>query len=45
MSDIQADAFRFWFHSKYDVTEMNDNQLAISLEIDGEKIPTFILMI
>jgi hypothetical protein len=42
MSDVQIDAFKFWFNSKYEVTELDDNQLAISLERDGQKIPTFI---
>jgi hypothetical protein len=42
MSDIQAEAFEFWFRSKYNAEKISEIQLAFTLEIDGEKVPTFI---
>jgi hypothetical protein len=42
MSNTQVEAFEFWFSNKYNAEKIGEDQLAFTLEIDGEKVPTFI---
>lgn len=42
MSDTEIEAFQFWFRHKYNAEKLSENQLAFTLEIDREKVPTFI---
>lgn len=44
MNDEAADAFLFWFASKYGAENLGENLWAFTLETGGQRVPTFLFM-
>lgn len=42
--DVESEAFVFWFASKYEAQNIGDNLWAFSLDVEGQKVVTFLFM-
>lgn len=42
MSSVSSEAFIYWFVSKYDAKEIDENLYAMSIDVAGKKMPTFL---